>query len=70
MFHNIRLANGRFCGGLNWSAQHSNLLTKMECVHEAAMSEKQLGHCIGFGAFISPGNAFVVYDPMSRIGET
>ena len=26
-------------GGLNWSAQHSNLLEKMECEHEAATSD-------------------------------
>src|SRR4051812_32756140 len=25
-------------GGLNWSAQHSNLLAKMECGHETATS--------------------------------
>ena len=25
------------------------------------------GHCIGFGAFVSPAGAFIVYDPMSRI---
>jgi hypothetical protein len=27
----------------------------------------RLGHCIEFGAFVSPSNAFVVYDPMSPI---
>jgi hypothetical protein len=32
--------------------------------------KSSLGHCIGFGAFISPSNVFVVYDPMSPIGET
>jgi hypothetical protein len=25
------------------------------------------GHCIGFGAFVSPSGVFVVYDPTSRI---
>src|ERR1700731_4022232 len=32
-----------FHGGLNWSVQHSNLLSKMECVHEAATSHLLLG---------------------------
>src|SRR6185295_7901370 len=30
-------------GGLNWSAQHSNLLAKMECGHETATSHLLLG---------------------------
>src|ERR1700676_4018341 len=30
-------------GGLNWSVQHSNLLEKMGCVHEAATSLLFLG---------------------------
>jgi hypothetical protein len=30
-------------GGLNWSAQHSNLLAKMECGHETATSYLLLG---------------------------
>jgi hypothetical protein len=30
-------------GGLNWSAQHSNLLSKMECGHETATSYLLLG---------------------------
>src|SRR5258705_7382538 len=32
-----------FGGGLNWSAQHSNLLAKMECGHETATSHLLLG---------------------------
>jgi hypothetical protein len=52
---NNRLRNGRY-----W---------RKAALGEAAMSEKcaRLGHCIGFGAFVSPSNAFVVYDPMSPI---
>src|SRR3954447_15103996 len=30
-------------GGLNWSAQHFNLLAKMECGHETATSHLLLG---------------------------
>src|SRR5882757_2794607 len=30
-------------GGLNWSAQHSSLLTKMECGHETTTSHLLLG---------------------------
>ena len=40
------------------------LLGAKRTFDEAAMSESAgLGHCIGFGAFVSPSNAFVVYDP-------
>src|SRR6476469_484763 len=45
-FRGHRVANLRktaLRGGLNWSAQHSNLLAKMECGHEAATSHLLLG---------------------------
>src|SRR3981189_3114303 len=32
-----------FGSGLNWSAQHSNLVAKMECGHETATSHLLLG---------------------------
>src|SRR5580700_2678631 len=32
----LRMSANR--GGLNWSVQHSNLVAKMECGHEAATS--------------------------------
>jgi hypothetical protein len=32
-----------FGGGFNWSAQHSNLLSRMECGYETATSHLLLG---------------------------
>jgi hypothetical protein len=37
------LGTSGFGGGLDWSAQHSNLLAKMECGHETATSHLLLG---------------------------
>jgi hypothetical protein len=47
-----------------WSERRrkADIWAKQRCPKSAS-----LGYCIGFGAFVSPSNAFVVYDPMSSI---
>src|SRR4030088_1156993 len=39
----VRCLTSAIGGGLNWSAQHSILLAKMECGHETATSHLLLG---------------------------
>jgi DNA-binding CsgD family transcriptional regulator len=69
------------CGGLNWSAQHSNLLAKMECGHETATSHlllsrpaiRDLGSLAGRRADdfdrtpICPASVFSVISPTGGI---
>jgi hypothetical protein len=51
-------------GALNWSAQHSNLLAKMECGHEAAAS-----HLLLCGPAMRDLGSLVGREPMSSVGR-
>ena len=53
-----------FGGALNWSAQHSNLVAKMECGHEAAAS-----HLLLCGPAIRDLGSLAGREPMSSIGR-